>query len=91
MDVHLPQDREMGQPRGFAFVEYSKESEAAAAIEQFNGHELAGRALRVNEAEERPPRRGGSPHSRPPQGAYGKRPFKNKGSRRGIRRRKRSL
>jgi RNA recognition motif-containing protein len=90
VDVHLPLVRETGQPRGFAFVEFSTEAEAAEAIQKFNGQELAGRTLKVNEAE--PPRNSRGPHqSRSPHAAYGKRPFKNKGSRRGIRRRKRSL
>ena len=47
-DVYLPTDRETRRPRGFAFVEYSSDEEAAAAIEKFNGHELGGRQLRVN-------------------------------------------
>lgn len=56
-DVFLPTDRESGRPRGFAFVEFSSDEEAAKAIEQFNGFEMGGRALRVNAAEDRP--RGG--------------------------------
>jgi cold-inducible RNA-binding protein len=56
-DVFLPMDRDTGRPRGFAFVEYTAEEDAAKAIEKFNGHELSGRPLRVNAAEERP--RGG--------------------------------
>lgn len=58
-DVFLPMDRETGRPRGFAFVTFSTDEEAAAAIQRFNGHELSGRALRVNAAEERPRREGG--------------------------------
>src|SRR5229473_5064796 len=57
-DVFLPTDRESGRPRGFAFVEFESEEDAAKAIEKFNGYELSGRALRVNAAEDRP--RGGS-------------------------------
>jgi RNA recognition motif-containing protein len=53
-DVYFPMDRETGRPRGFAFVTFSTDEEAAKAIEQFNGHEMSGRALRVNAAEERP-------------------------------------
>ncbi|HJW95910.1 MAG TPA: RNA-binding protein [Thermoanaerobaculia bacterium] len=56
-DVFMPNDRETGRPRGFAFVEFESDEEATKAIEQFNGYELGGRALRVNRAEERP--RGG--------------------------------
>jgi RNA recognition motif-containing protein len=46
-------DRETGRPRGFAFVEMGSEQEAKEAIEQLNARELGGRALTVNEAQER--------------------------------------
>jgi RNA recognition motif-containing protein len=59
-DVYLPMDRDTGRPRGFAFVEFESEHDAAEAIERFNGHELSGRALRVNAAEDRPRAGGGS-------------------------------
>src|SRR5690606_34666026 len=52
-EVHLPTDRDSGQPRGFAFVTMGSESEAADAIAGMDGQELDGRALRVNEAQER--------------------------------------
>jgi RNA recognition motif-containing protein len=58
-DVFMPNDRETGRPRGFAFVEFETSEEADKAIEQFNGYELGGRALRVNRAEERPRGAGG--------------------------------
>ena len=47
------EDRDTGRSKGFAFVEMSTEEEAASAIEQFNGREVAGRALKVNEARPR--------------------------------------
>jgi RNA recognition motif-containing protein len=53
------EDRDTGQSKGFAFVEMSTEEEAAAAIEQFNGREVAGRMLKVNEARPRESRGGG--------------------------------
>ena len=53
------EDRDTGQSKGFAFVEMSTEEEAAAAIEQFNGREVAGRMLKVNEARPRESRAGG--------------------------------
>lgn len=59
-DVYLPNDRETGRPRGFAFVTFSSDEEAVAAITRFNGHEMSGRALRVNEAEDRPRTGGGA-------------------------------
>ena len=58
-DVFLPTDRESGRPRGFAFVEYASEEDAAKAIEKFNGYQFSGRALRVNAAEDRPRGAGG--------------------------------
>src|ERR1043165_8710003 len=53
------EDRMTGRSRGFAFVEMSNETEAASAIEQFNGKEVGGRALKVNEAKPRENRGGG--------------------------------
>lgn len=53
------EDRDTGQSKGFAFVEMSSEEEAASAIEKFNGKEVAGRMLKVNEARPRENRSGG--------------------------------
>ena len=53
------EDRDTGRSKGFAFVEMSTEEEAAAAIDQFNGKELAGRMLKVNEARPKESRPGG--------------------------------
>ena len=47
-------DRQSGRSRGFGFVEMSTDEEAKAAIEMWDGKELDGREIRVNEA--RPPR-----------------------------------
>lgn len=47
------EDRETGRSRGFGFVEMSSEDEGTSAIQQFNGRELDGRALKVNEAKPR--------------------------------------
>jgi len=58
-DVHVVTDRDSGRSRGFAFVTMGSPQEAADAIAQMNGALLDGRALRVNEAEERSPRGGG--------------------------------
>jgi len=58
-EVAMPTDRETGQPRGFAFVTMGNEQEANNAITKLNGSMLDGRPLRVNEAQERPPRGGG--------------------------------
>jgi RNA recognition motif-containing protein len=64
LDARIVMDRDTGRPRGFGFVEMSSASEASQAIQQLNGRELAGRALRVNEAEERQ-------RARPPNGGRG--------------------
>src|SRR6476659_9462485 len=53
------EDRDTGRSRGFAFVEMATKEEAAAAIDQFNGKEVNGRALKVNEAKPRENRGGG--------------------------------
>jgi len=58
-DVHIVSDRESGQSRGFGFVTMGNAHEAANAIAAMNGATLEGRALRVNEAEERPQHGGG--------------------------------
>ena len=52
-DAKVVMDRETGRPRGFAFVEMSTDQEAQEAIAQLNGRELDGRAINVNEAQER--------------------------------------
>jgi RNA recognition motif-containing protein len=55
-------DRMSGRSRGFGFVEMATPEEAAKAIEMFNGQELDGRTIVVNEAkpmEPRAPRSGG--------------------------------
>ena len=44
---------ETGRSRAFAFVEMSTKEEGVAAIEKFNGQELGGRALKVDEPKER--------------------------------------
>jgi len=92
IDVVVPQDRATGRPRGFAFVEYETDRDAAKAVETLDGRELAGRKLRVTEARPRPQRlrlpappedrQFASPHFPP---------GKTKGSRRGIRARKRGF
>jgi len=122
VDAKVPTDRETGRPRGFAFVEFEDDEAAQRSIALLNGKDLKGRPLRVNEAENRPPRPAGmgggpgggggyrpspgGPSSYRPSPGYGApppsfndfvpmddrgRPFKNKGSRRNIRRRKRGF
>lgn len=59
VDVHVVADRMTGQSRGFGFVTMGSREEAESAIRAMNGADLSGRALKVNEAEERPNTRGG--------------------------------
>lgn len=54
--VNLISDRDTGRPRGFGFVGMNN-AEADAAIKGLNGRDMGGRALRINEAEERKPQR----------------------------------
>jgi RNA recognition motif-containing protein len=52
--VRLMRDKATGQSRGFAFVEMETEEGAQAAIDRFNGQDLEGRKLTVNEARPQP-------------------------------------
>jgi RNA recognition motif-containing protein len=58
-DVKVVTDRDTGRSRGFGFVTMSDANGARDAIAQMDGAMVDGRALRVNEAEERQPRSGG--------------------------------
>ena len=57
--VNVIQDRDTGQPRGFAFVEMGDSSEADRAIAALNGADLEGRAINVNEARPKAEHGGG--------------------------------
>jgi len=52
-------DRETGRSRGFGFVQMASKAEGEEAIKKFNGMELKGRSLTVNEARPRENRGGG--------------------------------
>ena len=54
--AQVVEDRSTGQSKGFGFVEMSSEDEAHAAIDGMNGQNLDGRAVRVNEAMDKPRR-----------------------------------
>jgi RNA recognition motif-containing protein len=45
-------ERDTGRSRGFAFVEMASNAEAQKAIQELNGREIKGRAIRVSEAQE---------------------------------------
>ena len=57
--VHIATDRETGRSRGFGFVEMTTQGEMDKAIQMFNGKELDGRTLTVNQAKPRESRGGG--------------------------------
>ena len=51
-DLRLIKDRETGRSKGFAFVTFSSTDEMNNAIAR-NGEEVEGRALRINQAEDK--------------------------------------
>lgn len=62
LSASIIMDKMTGRSKGFGFVEMSTDEEADAAINLWNGKELDGRKLTVNEArpmEPRAPRTGG--------------------------------
>ena len=83
--VTVMRDRMTGRPRGFAFVSMANDEDAEKAIQQFDGTQLGGRAIAVNEARPRPERGpgdfggggggfGGGGGGRPGGGGGGRRP-----------------
>ena len=64
--VNIIEDRDTGRSRGFGFVEMSSKEEGNNSISEFNGKEVNGRQLKVNEAKPRESggRRGGGGGSR---------------------------
>lgn len=59
--VNIIIDRMSGRSKGFGFIEMGSEEDAQKAIEMWDGKELDGRTLKVNEARpmKNRPRRGG--------------------------------
>ena len=60
VSCELIMDKFTGKSRGFAFVQMGTQEEATKAVTDFNGKELDGRALTVNEAKPREERPRGS-------------------------------
>lgn len=56
VSARVIKDKETGRSRGFGFVEMPSQDEGNSAIEKVNNTEIVDRAVRVNEAQERPPR-----------------------------------
>jgi len=73
--VAMPDDRETGRPRGFAFVEFTDRAVAEDVIRKFDAQPFQGRPLAVSEARARedrpPPRPGGGGFAPRPGGGGG--------------------
>jgi RNA recognition motif-containing protein len=69
--VTIVRDRTFDPPRskGFGFVEMADEDGAQKVIDQLNGRDFEGRALRINEAQPRQPREGDAPAHQAPRAA----------------------
>jgi len=67
LEAKIISDRDTGQSRGFGFVTMGSSDAARKAISSMNGAMLDGRALRVNEAEERQQSGGPGAGSRGPR------------------------
>jgi RNA recognition motif-containing protein len=63
-------DRDSGRSRGFGFVEMDTD-DVNALIKATDGHEVDGRNLRVNQAEDKPARSGGGGYGSGGGGGYG--------------------
>lgn len=88
-DVHFPTDHATGAPKGFAYLVFADEAGAGRAIERLNGCQLEGAAISVRRADsQRGHGRGDGGNGLWGGGHAGSRP---KGSRRGVRGRKRAL
>ena len=67
-------DRMTGKARGFAFAQFGSDTLAADAVRRFDGAEIRGRRMRVNDADDKPPARAprppGSDGAGPPRPGY---------------------
>ena len=59
--IRVGLDRMTGKPRGFAFAQFGTDVQAADAVRRFDGAELRGRRIRVNDADDKPPPRAPRP------------------------------
>ncbi len=64
--VRLGMDRMTGRARGFAFAQFASDALAADAVRRFDGAELRGRRIRVNDADDKPPPRAPRPEGAGP-------------------------
>lgn len=70
VSARIVRDRETNRSKGFGFVEMSSNDQAQKAVDDLNGQELDGRALRVDLAREEG--RGGGGGGRPGGGGGGR-------------------
>ena len=56
-DLHLVRDSETGKSKGFAFLKYEDERSTILSVDNLNGAQLLGRALRVDHTDYRPPKK----------------------------------
>lgn len=74
VSAKIVMDRETGRSKGFAFVEMATEQQGKLAIEKLNEKEVAGRNLKVTEANPRPERpAGGNRFGGQREGGFGSR------------------
>jgi RNA recognition motif-containing protein len=59
VECKVVSDRDTGKSRGFGFVTFADDAGCRKAIETMNGAMVDGRAIRVNEAENKPRSGGG--------------------------------
>jgi RNA recognition motif-containing protein len=57
-------DRDTGRSRGFGFVEFESGDDAQSALQAMDGHELDGRTIKVDFAQERERSGGGGNRKR---------------------------
>ena len=58
-EIVVIMDKYSGRSKGFGFAEFETSEEAQKAIDALDGQEINGRALKVNRAQQRKPRRDG--------------------------------
>tara|TARA_R110002096_G_scaffold436051_2_gene666333 strand:+ start:78495 stop:78953 length:459 start_codon:yes stop_codon:yes gene_type:complete len=70
-DAKVILDRDTGRSRGFGFVTFDAPADAQKAAAEMDGADLDGRAVRVNEAEDKPRRSSGGGGGGGGRGGYG--------------------
>ena len=73
VSVQIISDHQSGRSKGFGFVEMSTKEESEAVISAFNGYDLDGRPMRVNESIDKPRRKNSGGGGRGGGGGGGRR------------------